>query len=87
MRGGGNRSVHVFISSAFRDMVEERDHLMTHRWPVLRQLCRERHVALVEVDLRWGIAESQSTRNETLKLCLDEVRACRPYFIGSTGPA
>ena len=80
-----NRRIRVFISSTFRDMVAERDVLMTHTWPSLRRLCQERHVELVEVDLRWGIAESQSTRRETLKLCLDEIRACHPFFIGLLG--
>jgi nephrocystin-3 len=80
-----NRRIRVFISSTFRDMIEERDDLMTHTWPQLRRLCQERHAELVEVDLRWGIAESQSTRKETLKLCLDEIRSCRPYFIGLLG--
>src|SRR5258708_4580255 len=80
-----NRRLRVFISSTFRDMIEERDELMTHTWPALRQLCQERHVELVEVDLRWGIAEEQSTRRGTLKLCLDEIRACRPFFIGLLG--
>jgi tetratricopeptide (TPR) repeat protein len=80
-----NRRIRVFISSTFRDMIEERDALMTHAWPALRQICQERHVELVEVDLRWGIAEEQSTRKETLKLCLDEIRACRPFFIGLLG--
>lgn len=79
------RKIRVFISSTFRDMIEERDVLMTHTWPALRRLCQERHVELVEVDLRWGIAESQSSRRETLKFCLDEVRACRPFFIGLLG--
>jgi nephrocystin-3 len=80
-----NRSIRVFVSSTFRDMMEERDALMTHTWPELRRFCRERQVELVEVDLRWGIAEEQSTRKETLKLCLDEIRACRPFFIGLLG--
>ena len=80
-----NRRIRVFISSTFRDMIEERDELMTHAWPELRRFCRERQVELVEVDLRWGIAEEQSTRKETLKLCLDEIRACRPFFIGLLG--
>lgn len=81
----GNRRIRVFVSSTFRDMVEERDELMTQAWPELRRFCRERQVELVEVDLRWGIAEEQSTRKETLKLCLDEIRACRPFFIGLLG--
>jgi tetratricopeptide (TPR) repeat protein len=80
-----NRSIRVFVSSTFRDMVEERDELMTQTWPELRRRCRELQVELVEVDLRWGIAEEQSTRKETLKLCLDEIRACRPFFIGLLG--
>jgi len=79
------RNIRVFISSTFRDMMEERDALMTHCWPELRRFCRELQVELVEVDLRWGIAEEQSTRKETLKLCLDEIRACRPFFIGLLG--
>ena len=80
-----NRSIRIFVSSTFRDMMEERNALMTHSWPELRRFCRERKVELVEVDLRWGIAEEQSSRKETLKLCLDEIRACRPYFIGLLG--
>lgn len=81
----GNRRIRVFVSSTFRDMVEERDELMAQTWPELRRFCRERQVELVEVDLRWGITEEQSTRKETLKLCLDEIRSCRPFFIGLLG--
>jgi len=51
-----NRRIRVFISSTFRDMIGERDELMTHAWPELRRFCRERQVELVEVDLRWGKA-------------------------------
>lgn len=80
-----NRRIRVFVSSTFRDMAEERNELMTHAWPELRRVCRERQVELVEVDLRWGISEEQSTRRETLKLCLDEIRSCRPFFIGVLG--
>jgi nephrocystin-3 len=80
-----NRRIRVFVYSTFRDMVEERNELMSHAWPELRRFCQERQVELVEVDLRWGIAEEQSTRKETLKLCLDEIHACRPFFIGLLG--
>ncbi len=78
-------SIRVFVSSTFRDMIEDRNALMSHTWPELRLFCRERQVELVEVDMRWGIAEEQNTRKETLKLCLDEIRACRPFFIGLLG--
>jgi Domain of unknown function (DUF4062) len=66
-------------------MVEDRNELMTHAWTGLRRFCPERQVELIEVDLRCGIAEEQNTRKETLKLCLDEIRACRPLFIGLLG--
>lgn len=58
---------------------------MTHCWPELRKFYAKRYVELTEVDLRWGISEEQSTRKETLKLYLDEISACRPYFIGLLG--
>jgi len=80
-----NRSIRVFVSSTFRDMAEDRNELMTQCWPALRKFCAERQVEFSEVDLRWGISEEQSTRKETLKLCLDEIRACRPFFIGLLG--
>jgi len=79
------RSIRIFVSSTFKDMIEDRNQLMTHAWPELRKFCHKRHVELVEIDLRWGITEEQSTRKETLKLCLDEIRACRPFFIGMLG--
>ena len=79
------RSIRVFISSTFKDMREERDALMSHCWPELRLFCKERQVELVEVDLRWGISVEQSTRKETLKICLDEINACRPFFISLLG--
>lgn len=66
-------------------MVGEREQLMSHTWPTLRQFCRERQVEFVEVGLCWGIPEAQSMRHETLTLCLNEIYACRPYFIGLVG--
>ena len=79
------RVVRVFISSTFKDMIEDRNELMAQTWPALRKLCSERSVEFVEVDLRWGITEEQSKRKETVKYCLDEIKRCRPYFIGLLG--
>lgn len=79
------RVVRVFVSSTFRDMVEDRNTLMTQVWPALRQLCRSRAVEFVELDLRWGITEAMSQRQETLRHCLAEIQRCRPYFIGLLG--
>ncbi|MBK7381973.1 MAG: tetratricopeptide repeat protein [Flavobacteriales bacterium] len=79
------RRIRVFVSSTFKDMVEDRDALMTHTWKAVRRICKERHVEFNEVDLRWGVSEEQSARKETLKRCLDAIDDCRPYFIGLLG--
>jgi nephrocystin-3 len=79
------RVVRVFVSSTFRDMVEDRNELMAQVWPALRKICRGRSVEFVEVDLRWGVTEEQAQRKETLRHCLAEIKRCRPYFIGLLG--
>jgi len=80
-----DRVIRIFVSSTFRDMIEDRNELMSHVWPALRRECRRRGVEFVEVDLRWGVTEEQSQRKETLRHCLAEIRRCRPYFIGLLG--
>ena len=50
-----DRHLRVFISSTFRDMHAERDHLVTVIFPQLRRLCEARGVTWGEVDLRWGV--------------------------------
>ncbi len=80
-----DRVVRVFVSSTFKDMVEDRNELMAQVWPALRRVCRSRAVEFVEVDLRWGVTEEQSQRKETLRHCLAEIKRCRPYFIGLLG--
>lgn len=79
------RVIRVFVSSTFRDMVEEREQLAKRVFPALRKLCESRGVVWGEVDLRWGITEEQSERGEVLPICLDEIHRCRPYFIGLLG--
>ncbi len=78
----GNRTIRVFVSSTFRDMQEERDLLVKFVFPKLRKLCGSRGVAWGEVDLRWGITAQQSEEGQVLPLCLEEIRRCRPFFIG-----
>ncbi|MDQ0290537.1 tetratricopeptide repeat protein [Oligosphaera ethanolica] len=80
-----DRVVRVFVSSTFKDMIEDRNELMVGVWPALRKVCRGRAVEFVEVDLRWGVTEEQSQRKETLRHCLAEIKRCRPYFIGLLG--
>lgn len=80
-----DRQIRVFISSTFRDMQEERDILIKKIFPQLRKLCEERAVTWTEVDLRWGITDEQKAEGKVLPLCLEEIKRCRPYFIGILG--
>jgi tetratricopeptide (TPR) repeat protein len=73
----------VFISSTFLDMQAERDHLRTHVFPALEEKLRERRHFIEWVDLRLGVAEVDESVHElqVLKVCLAEVKRCRPFLI------
>lgn len=79
------RVVRVFISSTFRDMMEEREELVKRVFPQLRKLCEQRGVTWGEVDLRWGVTDEQKAEGKVLPICLAEIHRCRPYFIGILG--
>jgi preprotein translocase subunit SecA/nephrocystin-3 len=80
-----NREIRVFLSSTFRDMQCEREHLIKVVFPRLRRKFRERLVELTEVDLRWGIPELEAQNGHVVSLCLDEIDKSRPYFLGLLG--
>ena len=79
------RTVRVFVSSTIRDMRLEREHLVKFVFPQLRRLCDQRGVVWGEVDLRWGITDEQKADGKVLPICLEEIKRCRPYFIGLLG--
>ena len=76
------QTVRVFISSTFRDMHAERDHLVKVVFPALREELEKHRVHLVDIDLRWGVTKEQADNDEALDVCLNQIDACRPYFIG-----
>jgi Domain of unknown function (DUF4062)/NACHT domain/MalT-like TPR region len=80
-----DRYIRVFVSSTFSDMQAERDYLVKFTFPQLHKLCESRAVTWGEVDLRWGITEEEKAEGKVLPLCLEEIRRCRPYFIGLLG--
>src|ERR1051325_378318 len=75
----------IFISSTFRDMHAEREYIIKYVFPELRTICRERGVEFTEIDLRWGVTAEEAEQGKVLKICLDEIDLCRPYFIGILG--
>lgn len=48
---GKDRNVRIFLSSTFRDMTAEREHLIKHTMPQLRKFCESRGVTLTEVTI------------------------------------
>jgi hypothetical protein len=52
-------------------------------FPELKKLCRERKVHLIDVDLRWGVSEKDAQDGKALDICLNEIEACRPYFLAA----
>lgn len=80
--------VRLFVSSTFRDLEEERRHLVTDAFPRLRQDCAERGVAFTEINLRWGITDEEARAYEVLRVCLEEIDRCSaypPFFVGIIG--
>jgi tetratricopeptide (TPR) repeat protein len=77
--------IRVFISSTFRDMFAEREELVKRVFPRLRKLCEQRGVVWGEVDLRWGVTGEEQAEGKVLPICLEEIRRCRPYFVGLLG--
>ncbi len=80
-----DRHLRVFISSTFRDMHAEQNHLVKFIFPQLRRLCELRGVTWGEVDLRWGVTDESAAEGKVLPICLEEINRCRPYFIGLLG--
>lgn len=80
-----NRHIRIFVSSTFRDLTKERDHLVKHVFPRLEMLAEERAVTLTVVDLRWGITEKEASEGRVIDICFQEIENSVPFFIGILG--
>jgi hypothetical protein len=85
VRPGPAREFRIFISSTFRDLEREREHLAKLVFPELRRLCRARGAEFTEIDLRWGVTREESERGEAVRVCLEDIDRCRPFFLGILG--
>ena len=79
------KTVRVFISSTFRDMHAERDHLVKVVFPALRERLLPYRIDLVDIDLRWGVTADQADNDQALDLCLQQIDECQPLFVGILG--
>lgn len=66
-------------------MHEERDYLIKKVFPEVRQACRARQVVFTEIDLRWGVTAEEAEQGGVLRICLEEIDRCRPYFLSLLG--
>ena len=80
-----SRSVRIFISSTFQDMNAERNLLVEDVFPRLSAYFAPQGISISEVDLRWGIPESLASDRRTLRICIEEIENCQPFFMGILG--
>jgi len=76
-------SVRVFISSTFRDMHAERDHLVTVVFPELRERCERLGLEFFDVDLRWGVPEkgADGEKANSWEYCKQWINRVEPFFV------
>jgi len=78
----GWQKVYVFISSTFNDMHAERDYLVKRVFPQLAEWCEKRKLRLMDIDLRWGVAEEDASHHgHVVQVCLNRIDDCRPFFL------
>src|SRR5271166_4780982 len=80
------RTFRVFVSSTFSDLKKEREALQERAFPRLRELCHQHGCRFQAIDLRWGVSEEAALDQQTMNICLEELRRCqrttpRPNFI------
>ncbi len=83
------RTFSIFISSTFADMQAERSYLKAIVFPKVEEELRKKRISLEIVDLRWGVDTASVKEEEreatVLQVVLEEIRRCKPFFIGLLG--
>jgi hypothetical protein len=80
------KTFRIFVSSTFSDLKEERNALQKYVFPRLRELCMQHGCRFQAIDLRWGVSEEAGLDQQTVKICLQEIKRCqtitpRPNFV------
>ena len=69
-----NKTIKFFISSTFKDFEAERNILQKFVFPKLKELCNKNGFGFQPIDLRWGIQEEAGLDQQTMKICLNEIK-------------
>jgi len=81
-----SKTFRIFVSSTFSDLKEERNALQEKVFPKLRDLCMQYSCRFQAIDLRWGISREATHDQQTMNICLQELKRCqkitpKPNFI------
>lgn len=84
--GATSKTFRIFVSSTFSDLKAERNALQERVFPKLRELCMQHGCRFQAIDLRWGVSQEASLDQQTMNICLQELKRCqkvtpRPNFI------
>lgn len=80
-QAAGRKVIRPFVCSTFQDFHAERDFLQDRIFPQLNTLCHERGTSFIPVDLRWNKSQSQHNSEHVLRMCLDSIGRCAPFFV------
>ena len=65
------------------DTSMERNSLMKHIYPKLKEFCREKHgLEFQVVDMRWGVRDEATDDHKTTELCMQEIDNCQRVSVG-----
>ncbi len=73
------RTFRLFISSTFENFGEERRILNQEVAPKMRSYCQARGYDFEIIDLRWGVSSEAALNQNTMEICLGEIRRCKEY--------
>ncbi|XP_041071354.1 tetratricopeptide repeat protein 41 [Carcharodon carcharias] len=80
--------IQVYLCSTCEDFQEERNYLENYIFPLLSELCNTRRSCFEVLDMQWTSHEGshrQSIDSHQLKVSLDFISKCSPFFICMLG--
>ena len=70
-----------YICSTPLDFTEEREYLAEKIYPKLHAVCRTRGSVFSPLDIKWAPGGLQADSGHLLRICLDYITKCSPFFI------
>ena len=77
----GRISVRVYICGDYDDMYSERQYLDKSIWPVVNRWLLPYRMNFVPVDMRFGVTKSECFHKHVVRMHLDMIDLCFPFFI------